>query len=254
LTHFSFAQLLAVIAAYWLLVLALGIAAVRLMRAPTITKRLAGLVVLVGTCILVFTTIFRPEIDDWRLNESTTSVRPPRAMVLRSAAPQIEIIAAFFVTTGLFDVFVAPPGEGWLDRAAPIVVRRTKDCGSEGAQASQLSIFAAKCIQRQDSVPLPACRIQIDLDGSPPSVGDLAQRAQIYVVTDGEQPCPFFGPKERIRLPDPLGRSLPRFILGDPPPWSSLRLYAELTSPTSQSILRAIGIAPDSFPRSTFEN
>jgi hypothetical protein len=233
---------LLLIAAYWLFLLAVAIGAIWLLWSRTTTKRVAGAVLMISLCALVITTVFRPEIRDWRMNPGTAAIPPPRAMVFRSASPQIENIAAFFVTTGLFDVFVATPGDGWLASAEPIVVEKTKECQMRADL--ELNV-AAKCIQRQNAVPLPPCRVQIDLNGPPRSTSELAQDARIFVLMDGEQACPFFGPREWIRLPSPISRLHPPFIMGDPPQPSVLRGHAALTSPTAESILRAIGIEAD---------
>src|ERR1051325_4746702 len=185
-------------AAYWLLLFALAIGAIRLLWSHGGTQRLVGAVLLITFCTLVITTIFRPEIRDWRLNSGTTAITPPRAMVFRYASPQIDSIAALFVTTGLFDVFVAAPGSGWPDTGEQIIVDKSKDC-QRGADL-ELNV-AAKCIHRQRAVGLPSCRILIDLNGPPPSASELAQEARIAVMMDGDQAGPFFGRREWIRLP-----------------------------------------------------
>jgi hypothetical protein len=233
---------LLLIAVYWLFLLALAIGAILLLWSRTTTKRLVGAVLMISFCALVITTIFRPEIRDWRLNPGTTAIPPPRAMVFRYTSPHIESIAAFFVTTGLFDVFVAAPGVGWPDSGEQIIVDKTIDC----QKSADLGLnVAAKCIHRQHAAALPPCRLLIDLNGPPPSASELAQDAQIAVWMDGDQACPFFGRREWIRLPSPLSRLHPPFILGDPPQPSALRGHAALTSPTAQSILHAIGIEAD---------
>jgi hypothetical protein len=231
-----------VIAAYWLFLLALAIGAIRLLWSRTTTKRVIGAVLIVGFCALATTTIFRPEIRDWRLKQGTTVISAPRAVVFRSASPQIESLAAFFVTTGLFDAFVATPGSGWVDSADPIIVEKTRECQ---ARADLKLHIPAKCIHRGHAIPLPPCRVQIDLNGTPPSPNELAQDALISVRMDGDQACPFFGAREWIRLPSPLSRIHPPFIMGDPPQPSAMRTHAVLTSPTVESILRAIGIEAD---------
>jgi hypothetical protein len=229
-------------AAYWLFLFALAIGGLRLLRSGTTSKRIAGAALIVTFCALVTTTIFRPEIRDWRLNPGTAPISPPRALVFRSQSSDIESIAAVFVTTGLFDAFVAAPGTGWPDRGEPIVIQKTKDC----QRRADLKInVAAKCIHRQHAVSLPSCRILIDLNGSAPSASELAQEARIAVVMDGDQACPFFGRREWIRLPNAIARIHPPFIMGDPPQPSALRGHAALTSPTAESILRAIGIEAD---------
>jgi hypothetical protein len=233
---------LLLIAAYWLFLFAFGIGAVRLLRSRTVTKRIFGAVLIVGFCALLTTTIFRPEIRDWRLSPGSTAILPPRAMVFRSASAQVESIAAFFVTTGLFDAFVATPGNGWVASAEPIVVDKIKECQTR--TDLELNV-AMKCIHRQHEVVLPPCRVQIDLNGSPRSFSELAQEARIYVLMDGDRACPFFGPREWIRLPSPISRLHPPFIMGDPPQPSVMRGHAALTSPTVESILRAIGIEVD---------
>ncbi len=218
------------------------------MLKPSVTKRIIGALFIVGSCTLTLITIFEPEINYWLLTRNTPPVHPPRGMVIRSASPEIERIAAFFVRTGLFDVFVALPGKDWLSTAEPIVVDDSKDCQSAGMQPSRLDAVAAKCIHRKQPSPLPACRTEIDLDGLPDSIQHFAQAAQIYVIADGGHPCPFLDPKGMLSRVNPIltSRVLPYFVLPRPRPGSVKGKHATLTLPTPESILSAIGIDPAS--------
>ena len=186
---------LLLIAGYWLFLLALAIGAIRLLWSRATIKGVVGAVLIIGFCALVTTTIFRPEIRDWRLKQGTTPISPPRAVVFRSASPQLESLAAFFVTTGLFDAFVAAPGTGWIDSAEPVIVDNSKECH---ARADVELNLPAKCIHRGNAVSLPPCRVQMDLNGTPPSPSELAHEAVISVRMDGDRACPFFGPRTWI--------------------------------------------------------
>jgi hypothetical protein len=194
------------IAAYWLLLFA---AAGRGLWFRARGHRL-GLLLFAAACAVALATIYEPELDDWVLTRSTANPAPPKALLIRSEPAEAARIAAAFESTG-FEVAVAPrQGSGGPD-------------------------------------PLPGCRIEIKLDGTPDSSEALAQTAQVVVVRDAGAPCPFYG--EQRNLPDSVlatRRFLPYFssfgrAVSTVP---SIRLLAIVPSPTRDSLLRSLGIAP----------
>ena len=237
------AYLLTAIIVFWLCLLGAGIAGVRLLRSASRTKRVAGTLFLVSSCALALGTIFQREIDDWVFSQRTTTpAHPPRAVVFRSDSTEIEHIAAALVATGSFDVFVTLPTKGWLFNADPILVEKTAECALETTPVLLLKTMRAECIHRKRAVPLPACRIEIDLEGQSPSIEHVAQTARIYAVREAGQPCPFFDAMLPAIGPNPVAaRLLPSFGRRPITSISAMRLHASVTSPTLESILQAIG-------------
>ncbi len=162
-------------------------------------------------------------------------VAPPRAVVLRGSSAQTEQLAALFAATGSFDVFVAAPGTGWVDKGDKVHLENSERCRAD-ARTLPPDNMPAECIHFEPSGPLPGCRLQIDLTG-PTDTQAVAQRARIYVIAEHDEACPFFDRLENPASPPGVGGKPSR-------PWSSLLALAELTSPTPQSILRAIGVEP----------
>jgi hypothetical protein len=233
------ASLLALIAAYWLLLL--GTAAAGLWLA--VRRRRLGLLLFVGSCAMAIATAYEPTLDNWLLARSTAQAVPPKALVFDSGSQDVERIAATFAATGLFEVYVASPSGGWLFNGRQLFVDKTNECVMAGALAK--SFEAGRCIHYKDEMPLPGCRIEVKFDAPPPSSAFLAQEARIFITREAGESCPFFGFSRELpsymwvtrgRLPyvTYFGRAISSV--------DSRRLSAIVPSPTRESLLRSLGI------------
>jgi hypothetical protein len=179
------------------------------------------------------------EINNWSVTkiQAQVPIAPPDVMVLHGASPDAsagaEHVAVLFAAAGLFDVFLAPPQEEWGVTGEKLDVENSERCRSEAKTMFSEGV-KVECIHRATRGPLPGCRLQIDLNG-PPISESVAQSARIYVVLEQGEPCPFY---DRRFLSDDLRLNGLR-------PWRTIRLVAEVPSPTLQSILRAIGVEPN---------
>lgn len=178
------------------------------------------------------------QTENWFLYKAQASGRPPlpRTMVLSGPSPDTERVAALFAALGSFDVFLAPPGDTVAQTAEKIDLENNDSCRS-AAETLSVESIKFECIRRGPSEPLPGCSLGIDLQGLSVS-GGIAQRAWVYAVLDNGEPCPFYDsliPLSSYPFPGKPFR-----------PLRGSRLVAEVVSPTPQSILRAIGIEPNS--------
>jgi hypothetical protein len=162
---------------------------------------------------------------------------PPRTMVLRGPSPETERAAAVFASLGSFEVFVAPLGDSLARTAEKVELENDDSCRS-AAQTLSVDSIKLECIRRAPPTPLPDCSLGIDLRGSSSSA---VERAWIYAVLNNGEPCPFFD-SLAPRSSDPFRGTPLR-------PWAGSRLFAQVASPTPRSILRALGIEPNSHGR-----
>jgi len=195
------------IAGYWTLLL--GLEAAGAWLAVSGRRYRIGVLMFVCSCVVAVATIFEPEFDERLVARSAAHAPPLRALAIRAASPDAERAAAAFSGTGL-QLFVAPAGG---------------------------SLAAA----------LPPCRAEIRLDG-PADAGDaLAQTAQVLLVREAGIPCPAYGPSRELPLSiQRTRRLLPYFsyfgmAMSAVP---STRLISIVSSPTRDSLLRALGIDP----------
>src|SRR5260370_42199075 len=117
-------------------------------------------------------------------------------------------MAAALVSSGSFDVFVALPAKGWRFNADPILVEKTAECALETTPVLLLKTMRAECIHRKRAVPLPACRIEIALEGQSASIEHVAQTSRIYAVREACQPFPFFNAVLPAIGPNPVATRL----------------------------------------------
>jgi hypothetical protein len=202
------------VAAYWLLLLALAVTGLRLAA----RRRRSGLLLFVAACAAAVGTIYEPQLDEWVLARSTLHPSPPMALVVRAAEPDAARIAAALASAG-FELFVAP---------------------LEGSPVTGIRLAGSTT-----PVKLPGCRIEIRFDDAPEASEALAQTAQVTVVRDPGAACPYYG-RDRD-LPDSLkatrgllpyftyfGRSVSTVL--------SVRLIAIVRSPTRATLLRSLGV------------
>jgi hypothetical protein len=228
----------AVIAGYWILLLGLGTGGAWL--AVSGRRFRTGVLLFVCSCVVAVATIFEPEIDERLVARATAHAPPPSALVIRTASPDAERIAAAFARTG-FELYLAS-AEGWLTTASRVTLEQSDEC--DAPAPSQ-----APCLHRVDKVPLPPCRAEIKFDGPADSGEALARSAQVLVIREAGVPCPFYGPHRELPLSiQQTRRLLPYFTYFGRAASAvpSMRVIGIVASPTRNSLLRSLGVDPPS--------
>jgi hypothetical protein len=200
-------ELPAVVAGYWILLLGFGAAGAWL--AVSGRRYRIGVLLFVCSCMVAVGTIFEPEIDEKLVASTTAHAQPPSALVIRTALPDAERIAAAFAGTG-FELFIVTP---------------------------------------ELATPLPPCRAEIKLDGPADADDALAQTAQVLVIREAGVPCPFYGQQRELpRSIRETQRLLPYVSYFGRPMSAvpSMRLIGIVSSPTRDSLLRSLGVDPRS--------
>jgi hypothetical protein len=109
-----------------------------------------------------------------------------------------------------------------------------------------LQLFVAPAVGSL-AAPLPPCRAEIRLDGPADANDALAQTAQVLVIREAGIPCPSYGASRELPLSiQRTRRLLPYFsyfgkAMSAVP---SMRVISIVSSPTRDSLLRALGIDP----------